>query len=128
MGKNKPLPPLDILRPHILKYWAMRKTDKEIIDILKEKRIFDTDQYGLGLTSFKAMRNEMGLERTRKQGHTIYSIREAMVALRVQYTKAGAVEMKSLLFHENSMSVSRHVINAYFREFEPESESERPGG
>ncbi|KAF8076956.1 hypothetical protein FPV67DRAFT_1715799 [Lyophyllum atratum] len=121
MGKNKPLPPLDNLRPHIAKYWAMRKTDQEIIDILKEQEIFDTDRYGLGLTSFKAMRSEMGLHRTRKQGHTIYSIHEAMAALRVQYPKAGAVEMKSLLFHENAM----HVINAYFREFEPELIRER---
>lgn len=49
----------------------------------------------------------MGLERTRKQGHTVETIRDAMLALRDTYPNAGAREMVSLLYHEREMSVAR---------------------
>jgi len=50
----------------------------------------------------------MGLLRTRQQGHTVESIRQAMVELRERFPLAGAREMSSLLFHERDMSVSRY--------------------
>jgi len=49
----------------------------------------------------------MGLLRTRQQSHSIETIRDAMVNLRIMYPKAGAREMVSLLFHERGMSVAR---------------------
>jgi hypothetical protein len=49
----------------------------------------------------------MGLQCTRQQGHTIESIREAMIDLRQMYPKAGIREVISLLFHEKNISVSR---------------------
>jgi hypothetical protein len=51
----------------------------------------------------------MGLRRTHQQGHTIESIREAMLDLRQFYPNAGAREMISLLFHEKGMSVARYI-------------------
>ena len=59
------------------------------------------------INSFRAMREKMGLFRSRKQGHTLESIRDAMVALRERFPKAGAREMTNLLFFENNLSVSR---------------------
>jgi hypothetical protein len=59
------------------------------------------------ITKFKEIRNEMGLLRTRKQNHSIDSIREAMIKLRQAYPNAGAWEMVILLFHEKEMNVSR---------------------
>ena len=53
------------------------------------------------------MREKMGLFRSRKQGHSLESIRDAMVALRERFPKAGAREMTNLLFFENNLSVSR---------------------
>jgi len=49
----------------------------------------------------------MGLFRARKQGHTLESISEAMVALRERFPKAGAREMAALLFFEKNLSVPR---------------------
>ncbi|KAF8076875.1 hypothetical protein FPV67DRAFT_1559232 [Lyophyllum atratum] len=90
----------------------MRKTDKEILTLLKEKH-FDTNVYGLGIVSFRRLRRDrLGLERTRQQKHTLQSIREPMLSLRHQYPKAGAIDMKGLLFHEKGMSVSRSDILA----------------
>jgi hypothetical protein len=59
------------------------------------------------ITKFKEIRNEMGLLCTRKQNHSIDSIREAMIELRKAYPNAGAREMVILLFHEKEMNVSR---------------------
>lgn len=56
------------------------------------------------------MREELGLKRTRQQGHTLESIHIAMTELREKYPKAGAREMSGLLFHEKGMSVSRSVV------------------
>jgi hypothetical protein len=62
------------------------------------------------LTKFVQIRIGMGLVRTRQQGHTIESIRDAMVDLRQIYPNAGNREVVSLLFHEKNMSVSRLYI------------------
>jgi hypothetical protein len=59
------------------------------------------------LTTLLKIRKTMGLERTRKQGHTVETIRDAMLALRDTYPNAGAREMVSLLYHEREMSVAR---------------------
>lgn len=61
------------------------------------------------MTSFKAIRKSLGLLSTRQQGHTIETIREAVADLRKDFPKAGARDMKSLLFHHKGMSVSRFV-------------------
>ncbi|KAG1721252.1 hypothetical protein EDB19DRAFT_1646599 [Suillus lakei] len=67
----------------------------------------------------------MGLLRTRQQGHSIESIRDAMIDLRHMYPKAGIREVISLLFHERDMSVSRFVVSSYFAVYEPELVCER---
>ncbi|KAJ7759725.1 hypothetical protein DFH07DRAFT_918861 [Mycena maculata] len=97
----------------------MKKNDKEILELLRQKHLNGTG-YGIGLTRFLEMREAMGLLRTRKQGHDVDSIREAMLRLRAQYPKAGQREISSLLFHEEDMSVSRSVITSYFAMYEPE--------
>ena len=109
-------------------------TDKQILRELKDKHI-DLSVHGLGyglsllraslpldliaflncsltspdprLTKFIEMREKMGLIRTRKQGHSVESIREVMQRLRKQYPKAGCREAISILFHEEHMLVSR---------------------
>jgi hypothetical protein len=96
-----------------------------MVRILREKHI-DTERYGIGyvhstlvleydyrlthlfrLTKLREIREGMGLLRTRQQGHSIESIRDAMIDLRHMYPKAGIREVISLLFHERDMSVSR---------------------
>ena len=59
------------------------------------------------MTSYKAIRKRLGLLSTRQQSHTIDTIRDAMVTLRKRFPKAGAHDMKSLLFHQMGMSVPR---------------------
>ncbi|KAJ7932229.1 hypothetical protein B0H13DRAFT_2227784 [Mycena leptocephala] len=97
----------------------MGKNDKEILELLRQKHLNGT-RYGIGLTRFREMREAMGLLRTRKQGHDVDSIQEAMLRLRAQYPKAGQREIRGLLFHEENMSVARTVITSYFAIYEPE--------
>ncbi len=59
------------------------------------------------MTNFRKIRQGMGLLRTQQQGHNVESICDSMVRLRAQYPKAGCREVKSILFHEESISVSR---------------------
>ncbi|KAG2151646.1 uncharacterized protein EDB93DRAFT_1083174, partial [Suillus bovinus] len=55
-----------------------------------------------------------------QQGHTIESIRDAMIDICQMYLKAGIPEVISLLFHEKNMSISRTVVSSYFTIFKPE--------
>lgn len=59
------------------------------------------------MTSYKAIRKRLGLLSTRQQLHTLDTIHDAMVCLRKRFPKAGAHDMKSLLFHQMGMSVPR---------------------
>ncbi|KAF9231983.1 hypothetical protein BU15DRAFT_90769 [Melanogaster broomeanus] len=95
-----------------------RLNDKQIVEELQKH--FDTARYGLGLTKYLEIRNNMGLKRTRQQRHTIETIRDAMAELRSMYPNAGAREMVNLLFHERNMSVSRNVVTTYFAVYEPD--------
>ncbi|KAJ7615180.1 hypothetical protein B0H17DRAFT_1152872 [Mycena rosella] len=119
------LAPLGLIGPHTLRYWKMRKNDKEIVELLRTKHLNGT-KYGIGFVLLESNltvgsdRESMGLVRTRKQDHDVHTIREAMVRLRAQYPKAGQRETSGLLFHEENMSVSRHVITTYFAIYEPE--------
>ena len=61
----------------------------------------------ISLTTFKIWRTEMDLLRTRKQAHTPESIRNAMIRLRQRFPNAGEKDARSILFHEEKMSVSR---------------------
>nr|GAT58506.1 predicted protein [Mycena chlorophos] len=115
----KLLPPIESVAPAIIKYWKMRKIDRDILDALKTHHI-DLSQYGMGLTSFIKMREDMGLFRTRKQGHDVESIRPAMIRIRGIYPKAGRKEVSDILFHEENMSVPRSVIETYFGLYEPD--------
>lgn len=94
-----------------------RLNDRQIVEELR--KLIDTNQYGIGLTKFVQIRKEMGLIRTRQQGHTVESIREVMIELREISSNAGVREMISLLHHERNMSVSRSVIREYFATYEP---------
>ncbi|KAG1896356.1 uncharacterized protein F5891DRAFT_1130312 [Suillus fuscotomentosus] len=117
-NQYKPTPPLDELTPHILRYWKTRLNDKEIVLALQKH--FDTERYGIGLTKFRQIRVDMGLERSRRQGHTIETIREAVMELRQMFPHAGTREMIGLLFHEKNMSVAKSVMMSYFAAYEPE--------
>ncbi|KAJ7511196.1 hypothetical protein B0H11DRAFT_1954316 [Mycena galericulata] len=118
-NQHKPLPPLSLIGSHIMRYWKMQKNDKQILELLRTRHLNGT-RYGIGLTRFREIREGMGLFRSRKQGHNIETIREAMLRLRVQYPKAGQREISGLLFHEENMSVPRSVIRSYFAIYEPE--------
>jgi hypothetical protein len=79
----------------------------------------------------------MGLERLRRQGHTIETICEAVMELQQMFPHAGTWEMIGLLFHEKNMSVAKYfaqfivlsdlyltttrsVMMSYFAAYEPE--------
>ncbi|KIK61520.1 hypothetical protein GYMLUDRAFT_243681 [Collybiopsis luxurians FD-317 M1] len=47
MGHNKPNSPLEALETHIQKYWDHELNDIQILDRLKEKKLFDQEKYGL---------------------------------------------------------------------------------
>ncbi|KAJ4466608.1 hypothetical protein C8J55DRAFT_439669, partial [Lentinula edodes] len=51
--------------------------------------------------------------------HTSESIKPIVEELRPMFPNAGIKEMKSLLFHERDMAVSKHVLIAYFKKYEP---------
>ncbi|KAG1906761.1 uncharacterized protein F5891DRAFT_975487 [Suillus fuscotomentosus] len=97
--------PLDELAPHILHYWKTCLNNKEIIQALQKH--FNTEHYGIGLTKFHQIHVDMGLERSRQQGHTIETIHEAVTELRQMFPHAGTQEMISLLFHEKNMSIAK---------------------
>ena len=59
------------------------------------------------MTKFREIRKTLGLQRTRQQGHTVETIWDAMINLRVMYPNAGSREMVNLLFHEHNMGVAR---------------------
>ncbi|KAJ7200378.1 hypothetical protein GGX14DRAFT_660301 [Mycena pura] len=118
-NQYKPLPPVDVIAPAIIRYWRQRLTDSQILDALLAHHI-DASMYGMGLTSFISMRTSMGLLRTRKQAHTVDTIHPVMELLRIQYPNAGAREVVSVLFHEWNMSVSRVVVQSYFVTYEAE--------
>ena len=59
------------------------------------------------MTSFRKIRESMGLYRTRQQGLSVADIRTHVQTLREKYPQAGIREMISLLFHEKGLSVSR---------------------
>ncbi|KAJ7348305.1 hypothetical protein DFH08DRAFT_914298 [Mycena albidolilacea] len=102
----------------------MRKDDKAILRALEDHHI-DSSKYGLGLTKFREIRESLGLFRTRKQEHSLDTIKPAMIRLRAQYPKAGARDMVGLLFHEEKMGVSRALVVKYFALYEPELVRER---
>ncbi|KAG2126745.1 hypothetical protein BD769DRAFT_1628415 [Suillus cothurnatus] len=94
----------------------MPNQNKPTLQALRKE--INTERYGIGLTKFIQVRTDMGLLRTRQQGHTVESIRDAMLELREMYPKAGMREIISLLHHEEGMSVSRSVIKSYFAIYE----------
>ncbi|KAG2159142.1 uncharacterized protein EDB93DRAFT_1284042 [Suillus bovinus] len=79
--------PLDDITPHILRLWKARQIIQEL-----QKHI-DTTHYGIGLTTLLKVRKTMGLQRTRQQGHTVETIRNAMIDLHTTYPNAGAREI-----------------------------------
>ncbi|KAG1798669.1 uncharacterized protein HD556DRAFT_1440373 [Suillus plorans] len=115
-NQNKPLLPLEEITPHVLRFWKARLTDKAIVEELR--KVIDTDRYGIGITKLKEIRSDMGLKRARQQGHSVETIRDAMLDLRRIYPNSGSREMISLLFHERGMAVSRRVIKSYFAIYE----------
>ncbi|KXN83457.1 hypothetical protein AN958_01417 [Leucoagaricus sp. SymC.cos] len=96
----------------------MQKNNKEIVHILVTEHI-DTMRYGLGLTNFKKMRELLGLFHGRKLGHTIHTIWDEMIYIQKWYPTAGALDAKSILFHEHNIDVPKSVIVNYFHTFEP---------
>ncbi|KAG2128041.1 uncharacterized protein EDB93DRAFT_1268858 [Suillus bovinus] len=110
-NQNKPThmylsTPLDDITPHILHLWKARQIIQEL-----QKHI-DTTHYGIGLTTLLKVRKTMG--------HTVETIRNAMIDLHATYPNAGAREIVSLLYHEREMSVARRVMTEYFALYEPE--------
>ena len=73
----------------------------------------------VSINSFRKIRQELGLERPRRQKHTLESIREHVQALRELFPLAGAQEMVSLLFHERDMSVERYFNIIMIANIEP---------
>ncbi|KAG1883977.1 hypothetical protein F4604DRAFT_1878813 [Suillus subluteus] len=122
-NQYKPTPPLDELAPHILRYWKTQLNDKEIVHALQKH--FDTECYGIGLTKFHQICVDMGLERSRQQGHTVETIHEAVTELHQMFPHAGMREMIGLLFHKKNMSVAKSVMMSYFAAYEPELVRER---
>ncbi|EEB91688.1 hypothetical protein MPER_09919, partial [Moniliophthora perniciosa FA553] len=113
-NQHKPNPPLESIKAPLERMWQRRHlTERQIIDRLLARHI-DTEQYGLGLTRFREMRKSLGLFGTRQQGHTVESITDHMVVLRMQYPHAGHDEMVSLLQTERGLRVSRNVVEDYF--------------
>ncbi|KAI6011252.1 hypothetical protein BKA83DRAFT_4502818 [Pisolithus microcarpus] len=117
MNQYKPTSPLDQIEPHIRRLWKARLTDKEII--AEVRKHIDMSVYGISLTKFLEIRKQLGLLRTRQQGHTCESIQEVMVEMQNMYPDAGVREMIGLLFHEQGMAVSRSVMRDYCITYEP---------
>ncbi|KAJ7206098.1 hypothetical protein GGX14DRAFT_397359 [Mycena pura] len=135
-----PNPPVHELQSHIQRYWEMRKPDTKILALLLKHHI-DQSKYlwisvhsagsilrcaaelpVISIKKFRRTRESLDFYRSRSQGHTPVTIREAMVRLRHQYPKAGSreIEMVSLLFHEEKLGVPRSVIVEYFQLYEVE--------
>ncbi|KAI6017881.1 hypothetical protein EDC04DRAFT_2870054 [Pisolithus marmoratus] len=114
----KPLSPLEQIKPVITRMWKTQCTDTEILQEVHKH--INTNQYGIGLMSLRAIQKSLGFLGTHQQGHMPESIQKVMVELQQIYPNAGTCEMISLLFHEKQMSVTRSVIQEYFLLYEPE--------
>ncbi|KAJ7572567.1 hypothetical protein C8J56DRAFT_1140717 [Mycena floridula] len=123
-NQYKPLPPLEDIKPFMVRYYKFRWDVKKIHRTIVEKHL-DREQYGIGLTRFRKYMVDAGLPGVRVSGHTPDSIRPVMVELRAMYPKAGALEMRNLLFHEHMILASRPYLVDYFRLYEPHLIAER---
>lgn len=59
------------------------------------------------MTKFSEIHKTLGLQHTHQQGHTVETIRDAMINLCAMYPNAGSWEMVNLLFHKHNMSVAQ---------------------
>jgi hypothetical protein len=85
----------------VLWYWVCR------LVLQSSSCYYLTSNHLSRLTKFREIWEGMGLQQTRQQGHSVESIRDAMIDLHQMYPKAGIWEVISLLFHERDISVSR---------------------
>ncbi|CAK5277789.1 unnamed protein product [Mycena citricolor] len=127
LNQYKPAPSDESLRPHIEKYWRQNMSDIQMLALLKKHHI-NLAEYGLGIRTFRKIRERLGFVRTRKQGHTVESIRPHIIKLRVTYPKAGGREMVNLLKFEERILVSRPVVMQYFHLYEAHQVRERRRG
>ncbi|KAI6021274.1 hypothetical protein EDC04DRAFT_2869825 [Pisolithus marmoratus] len=108
--------PLGQIEPHIRWLWKAQLTDQQIIAELHKH--IDTNEYGIGLTKFKAIQKQLRLYCTCQQKLTPGDIQEVMVEMQNMYPDAGLHEMIGLLFHEHSLAVLRSIMHLYFLTYE----------
>lgn len=71
---------------------------------------YDTNVYGLGKTKLKAYAKTLHLTSARSQGHTFDTIAGPIAELREKFPNAGANTLRTYLWSDYDMRVSRYVI------------------
>ncbi|KAE9393107.1 hypothetical protein BT96DRAFT_999737 [Gymnopus androsaceus JB14] len=122
-NQHLPRPPESQIRETLEFFFNMRRTDKEIANLLKD--YYDTSQYGCSATTVKRLRKEWNLRGTQQQGHTMESIQEAITEAREIYPFRGANTLRNYIFQQKGMRVPRPLIEKYLRETEPEQVNAR---
>jgi len=70
---------------------------------------YDTNSYGLGKTKLKTYAKTLRLTSAHSQGHTFETIAEPIAELREKFPKAGANVLRTYLWSDYDMRVSRYV-------------------
>ncbi|KAJ6593020.1 hypothetical protein B0H19DRAFT_1055676 [Mycena capillaripes] len=88
---------------------------------------YDTELYGCSVVSFRKLRNQWGLKRTRQQKHTPDTIRNLVLEIKGKFPRRGILAVRKNLRQEFKVRASENVVKALLKEIEPEAVHQRKG-
>ncbi|THH10132.1 hypothetical protein EW146_g8470 [Bondarzewia mesenterica] len=109
-NQHNPCPPENLLRPILTYYYNLRKSDKDIAELVAGH--FDLDLYGLSPSSVKRYRNKWGLLGTRKQSHSLESIGPYVQKIRKRFPARGARKITDALWVQYRMRALRTEVHS----------------
>ncbi|KAK7019500.1 hypothetical protein R3P38DRAFT_2973640 [Favolaschia claudopus] len=124
-NQHKPLPPEDVIRAPLIKYYNLSLKDEDIAEHLKTH--YDTTQYGCSAASIRRLRKDWGLLKTRAQKHTPDTIRPYVVEIKKKFPNRGISTIRKNLALEYGIRASELTVKKLLKEIEPEAMKQRKG-
>ncbi|KAH9476801.1 hypothetical protein JR316_0010716 [Psilocybe cubensis] len=118
-NQHKPLPPEDEIKEYVQFYYDLGQNDREIQDNMKDH--YNTELYGLSVSSIKRLRKKWDLLSTRQQKHTLESIAPAIQEMRTRFPTRGVEMIRKQLRVEFNIRVPRSVVYNYLQMTEPDA-------
>ncbi|KAJ3829432.1 hypothetical protein F5880DRAFT_1523459 [Lentinula raphanica] len=79
----------------IEQFWRLSIADTEAVELLKE--YYDTDAYGLSVYTYRQWLQDWGLLSTRKQAHTVETVRASVEKIKEKFPTKGAEGIRIML-------------------------------